>query len=174
MVINSTEQKRRQTKNKRKQKNFYLCKKHQHGLKTQIIVTRSGKIISISKTYPARVHDKTVLLKEKTLDKLPQEIKILLDKGYKKIEKICPHHRIVITIKSSCWKKTLERKEKIRNTKLVIKRVVVEHNICQLKKYHILSQVYRSREEDYNKHFRSMAALYNFKLNFKQTYLNPN
>jgi len=174
LVIDSTEQKRRRPKNKKKQKNFYSGKKHQHGLKTQIIVTRSGKIISISKTYPARVHDKTVLLKEKTLDKLPQEIKILLDKGYKKIEKIYPHHRIVIPIKRSRWKKTLERKEKIRNTKLARKRVVIEHTICQLKKYQILSQVYRSKEEDYNKHFRNIAALYNFKLNFKQIYLNPN
>ena len=34
LVIDSTEQKRRRPKNKRKQKNFYSGKKHQHGLKT--------------------------------------------------------------------------------------------------------------------------------------------
>jgi len=71
-------------------------------------------------------------------------------------------------------KKTLERKDKIRNTKLARKRVVFEHTICQLKKYQILSQVYRSREEDYNKNLINIAALYNFKLNFKKIYLNPN
>lgn len=174
LVIDSTEQKRRRPKNKRKQKNFYSGKKHQHGLKTQIIVSRCGKIISISKTYPARVHDKTVLLKEKTLDKIPKEIKILLDKGYKKIEKIYPTHRIVIPIKRNRFKKILERKEKIKNTKLAKKRVIVEHTICHLKKYQILSQVYRSKEEDYNQHFRNIAALYNFKLNFKQISLNLN
>ncbi len=167
-IIDSTEQKRRRPKNKRKQKNFYSGKKHQHGLKTQIVVNKSGRIVDISKTYPARIHDKTVLMKEKTLDKIPPGIKKLLDKGYVKIEKIYSDHKISIPIKCNRWKRTLTRSEKIKNTKLSKKRIKVEHIFSRMKKYQILYQTYRSKDQDYNRHFRNIASLCNFRLQFKE------
>lgn len=167
IIIDSTEQKRRRPGNRRQQKNFYSGKKHQHGLKTQITVDRRGRIINVSRTYPARIHDKTVLLKEKTLDYLPKDIKKLLDKGYKKIEKLYPSHRISIPIKRNRWKRILTRGEKIKNTYLSKKRVKVEHTLSRLKKYAILSQIYRSKDGDYNHHFRNIATLCNFRLLFK-------
>lgn len=168
LVIDTTEQKRQRPKNKRKQKNFYSGKKHQHGLKTQIVVDKKGRIINVSKTYPSRIHDKTVLLKEKTLDKLPKDIRILLDKGYIKIQKLYPSQAILIPIKRNRWKRKLTRSEKIKNTKQAKKRVIVEHTISRLKKYQILSRVYRSSDRDYNYHFRNIASLCNFRLAFKQ------
>lgn len=167
LVIDSTEQKRQRPKNKKKQKNFYSGKKHQHGLKTQIVIDRQGKIINVSKTYPARIHDKTVLLKEKTLDKLPPEIKKLLDKGYIKIEKLYPDHRIQIPIKCNRWKRKLTRGEKSKNTRLSKKRVKVEHTLSRMKKYQILFQTYRSKDTNYNRHFKNIASICNFRLLFK-------
>ncbi|MEK7111152.1 MAG: transposase family protein [Patescibacteria group bacterium] len=168
IVIDSTEQKRRRPSNKRKQKNFYSGKKHQHGFKTQIAIDSKGQIIDISKTYPARVHDKTVLMKEHTLDKLPPEIKKLLDKGYVKIEKIYPDHKISIPIKCNRWKRTLTRSEKIKNTKLSKRRIKVEHIFSRMKKYQILYQTYRSKDKDYNRHFRNIASLCNFRFSYKE------
>lgn len=168
LVIDSTEQKRRRPTNKKKQKNFYSGKKHQHGLKTQIVVDRRGRIINISKTYPARVHDKTVLIKEKTLDKMPNDIRKLLDKGYVKIQKLYPNHTILIPTKRNRWKRKLTRSEKIKNTKLSKRRVIVEHTISRLKKYSILSQTYRSSDNDYNRYFKNIASLCNLRLLFKQ------
>lgn len=168
LVIDSTEQKRKRPGNKKKQKNFYSGKKHQHGLKTQIVANSRGRIVNVSHSYPARIHDKTLLIKEKTLDKLPVDIKKLLDKGYVKIQKLYPNHTIFIPVKRNRWKRTLTRSEKIFNTKLSKKRVTVEHDISRLKKYQILSQIYRSDEKDYNHHFRNIAALCNFRLAFKQ------
>jgi len=170
LVIDSTEQKIKRPKNKKKQKNFYSGKKHQHGFKTQIVVDKGGRIINVSRPYPARVHDKTVLIKEKTLDKIPIDIKKLFDKGYIKIQKLYPEHTIFIPVKRNRWKRTLTRSEKIKNTKLSKKRVKVEHTISRLKKYSILSQTYRSSEKDYNRHFRNIAAICNFRLAFKQLY----
>lgn len=166
LVIDSTEQKRKRPENKRKRKNFYSGKKHQHGLKTQIVVDIQGRIINISKTYPAKVHDKTLLIKEKTLDRLPKNLRILMDKGYKKIEKLYPNHIIFIPIKRNRWKRTLTKGEKIKNTLLAKKRIRAEHAISRLKKYQILSQIYRSADDDYNRHFRNIAALCNFRLAF--------
>lgn len=168
LVIDSTEQKRKRPGNKKKQKNFYSGKKHQHGFKTQIVVNRYGRIINISRSYPARVHDKTLLIREKTLDKIPPDIKKLLDKGYVKIQKLYPKHTIFIPVKRHRWKRTLTRSEKIKNTKLSRKRVVVEHDISRLKKYQILSQIYRLKDDDYNHHFRNIAALCNFRLAFRE------
>lgn len=168
LVIDSTEQKRKRPGNKKKQKNFYSGKKHQHGFKTQIVIDKSGRIVNVSRSYPARIHDKTVLIKEKTLDKLPEDIKKLLDKGYMKIQKLYPNHTIFIPIKRNRWKRTLTRSEKIKNTKLSKKRIKIEHGISRLKKYSILSQIYRSDEKEYNRHFRNIASLCNFRLAFKQ------
>lgn len=168
LVIDSTEQKRKRPGNKKKQKNFYSGKKHQHGFKTQIVVDKAGRIVNVSRSYPARIHDKTLLIKEKTLDKIPKDIEKLLDKAYVKIQKLYPSHTIFIPIKRNRWKRTLTRSEKIKNTKLSRKRVKVEHGISRLKKYSILSQIYRSHEKDYNRHFRNIASLCNFRLVFKQ------
>jgi hypothetical protein len=166
-IIDSTEQRRRRPKNKKRQKNLYSGKKHQHGLKTQITVDKKGRIISVSRTYPARIHDKTVLMKEKTLDKIPPDIKVFLDKGYAGISKTYSNHNINIPIKRNRWKRKLTRSEKIKNTKLSKKRVKAEHAFSRLKKYQILFQTYRSRDEDYNRHFRNIASLCNFRLLFK-------
>ncbi len=168
LVIDSTEQKRRRPKNKKKQRNFYSGKKHQHGFKTQIVVDKKGRIINVSRSYPSRIHDKTVLLKEKTLDKIPSDVKKLLDKGYIGIKKLYPDHKISIPIKKTRWKRKLTRGEKNKNTRLSKKRVKVEHGISRLKKYPVLSQTYRLKEKDYNRHFRNIAALCNFRLAFKQ------
>lgn len=167
IAIDSTEQRRRRPSNKKKQKNFYSGKKHQHGLKIQIVVDRKGKVIDISHTYPARIHDKTVFLKEKTLDKLPSKIKKFLDKGYVKIEKLYPHHRIKIPIKCHRWKRQLTLGEKNINTRLSKKRVIVENTLSRMKKYQILFQTYRSKDRDYNRHFRNIASLCNFRLLFR-------
>lgn len=168
LVIDSTEQRRRRPKNKKKQKNFYSGKKHQHGFKTQIVVDKRGRILNVSKTYPARIHDKTVLTREKTLDDIPSEITTLLDKGYIKIQELYPRPKILLPVKRTRWRRLLTRSEKIRNTKLAKKRIVVEHSLSRMKKYQILSQTYRSQDQDYNQHFRNVASLCNFRLLFKE------
>lgn len=47
-------------------------------------------------------------------------------------------------------------------------RVAVEHVIAKLKKYQVLSQTYRSAEERYNRIFRNVASLINFRLEYAQ------
>lgn len=167
IIIDSTEQKRRRPVNRRKQKNFYSGKKHQHSFKTQITINRCGSIINVSKSYQGRIHDKTVLIKEKTLDNIPLEIKKILDKGYQKIDKQYPDHKINLPFKRNRWKKSLTRSEKIKNTKQSKKRIIVEHTLSRIKKYKILYDTYRSKERDYNQHFRNIAALCNFRMLFK-------
>ena len=51
IIIDTTEQKRKKPSHKKKQKNFYSGKKHQHSWKTQIVVTRSGRIINFQTRF---------------------------------------------------------------------------------------------------------------------------
>jgi hypothetical protein len=167
LVIDSTEQKRKRPTNKRKQKNFYSGKKHTHSFKTQITVDRRGRIINVSRTYSGRIHDKTILIKEKTIDYLPPDLKKYLDKGYVKIQKLYPDHAIFIPTKRNRWKRTLTRSEKIKNTKISKKRIIIENVFSRMKKYSILSQTYRFNDKEYNRHFRNIASLCNFRLLFR-------
>lgn len=168
IIIDATEQKRRRPKNKRRQKTFYSGKKHQHSFKTQITVSKNGLILNVSKTYSGRIHDKTVLIEEKTIDKIPEDIKKYLDRGYQRIQEEYKEHKINLPIKRNRWKKTLTRGEKIKNTKQAKKRIIVEHVLSRMKKYRILSDTYRSSENEYNQHFKNIASLCNFRLMFKE------
>jgi len=168
LVIDSTEQKRERPKNKKKQKNFYSGKKHTHSFKTQITINKIGRIIDVSRSFPGRIHDKTILLKERTLNYLPPDLKKYLDKGYVKIQKLYPDHAIFIPTKRNRWKRTLTRSEKIKNTKISKRRIIVENTFSRMKKYQILSQTYRLNDNNYNRLFRNIAALCNFRLAFRE------
>lgn len=171
IIIDSTEQRRKRPANKRKQKNFYSGKKHAHTLKTQIAVSKRGRILDVSKSYSGRIHDKTVLDKEKTLLYLPRRTRKRMDKGYDGVMQENPASNIILPHKRRRNSPPLTRGQKQANTIRARERVKGEHTIARLKKYPILSDKYRSSEDSYNQHFRNIAALCNFRLLFKEEYI---
>lgn len=170
ILIDATEQQRqRPKKNKRSQKKYYSGKKKKHTLKTQIVTNSAGRILNVSKTYPGSIHDFEVFKREKTtklIKSIPKEAKTYLDKGYTGAKKASPLLNFLIPFKRNRWKKELSRSEKIYNSKLAKKRVMVEHVLAKLKKYRILSDIFRNRVKDYNQDFRNIASLINFR-NFR-------
>lgn len=168
VIIDSTEQRRRRPTNKREQKRVYSGKKHAHTIKTQITVSRRGRILDVSKSYSGRIHDKTVLDKEKTLTRLPRKTRKRMDKGYDGVIQENPELNIILPHKRRRNSPPLTRGQKQANTIRAKNRVVGEHIIARLKKYPILSDKYRSSESSYNQHFRNIAALCNFRLLFKE------
>lgn len=171
IIIDSTEQRRRRPVNKRKQKNVYSGKKHAHTMKTQITVSKRGRIIDVSRSYSGRIHDKTVLEKEKTLLYLPRKTRKRLDRGYDGIVKENPGLNIILPYKRRRNSPSLTRGQKMANTIRARERVPGEHVIARIKKYSILSDKYRSNEDSYNQHFRNIAALCNFRLLYKEEYI---
>lgn len=170
VIIDATEQRRKRPVNKRKQKHVYSGKKHAHTLKTQITASKRGRFMDVSKSYPGRIHDKTVLIKEKTLDHFPKKTRKRLDKGYDGIIKEYPKSNIILPHKRRRNSPPLTRGQKQANTIRAKERIVGEHAIARLKKYQILSDKYRSDTNSYNQHFRNIAALCNFRLLFKEKY----
>jgi len=165
IFIDSTEQQRLHPK-KQLQKKYYSGKKKRHTVKTQLTVSKAGTILSLSGTYPGKVHDYEMFKEEHAVEHIPKYSRLHLDRGYQGLKKDFPNLVSAIPIKRNRWKKELTRSEKIFNTKLAKKRVIVEHVISRLKKYRLLADVFRNRITSYRKDFRNIAALTNFRLAF--------
>jgi len=139
IIIDSTEQRRRRPVNKRRQKNVYSGKKHAHTIKTQITVSKRGRILHVSKSYSGRIHDKTVLDKEKILLYLPRKTRKRLDKGYDGVIQENPLPNIILPHKRRRNSPPLTRGQKQANKIRARERVIGENIIARLKKYPILS-----------------------------------
>jgi hypothetical protein len=170
----TTEQQRQRPHGKRKQKKYYSGKKKRHTLKTEIIATPSGRILHVSKSYPGRVHDRRIHEEEKIAAFLPKETRQYYDKGYEGVQFAQPDHDIRLPYKRKSPGRNgkgmhgppLTRGQKQANTLRAKRRIKVEHVFSRMKKFRILSVVYRNAEESYNVTFRGVAALLNFRLSF--------
>jgi hypothetical protein len=164
VITDATEQQVKRPKGKRKQRKQYSGKKKRHTIKTQLTVSKDGKILDVSRSYPGKVHDKKMMDTEKTIDRIPKESKHFLDKGYDGLPGDHPGYDIRLPHKKRRNKPELSRGEKQANTLRSKRRIIGENVIAKLKKYQILAQVYRSNLDDYNQTFRNISALTNFRL----------
>ena len=133
------------------------------------MVAPNREIINISNSHHGKMHDKTLLLKERSLEKLPGFIPCLGDLGYLGAKKEFPNQSIIIPYKKKKGEEELPKHEKKFNKELNRDRVVVEHVIGDVKKNRILGDKYRSQIRNYDPIIRSIAALHNFKLKFKSS-----
>jgi len=145
------------------QKEYYSGKSKQHTIKTQISVSRTGRILDVSKSYPGSVHDKAIIDKEKTIQKFDKRVPQRFDSGYQGLHNSNPDHYIIIPIKKT-KNKELTALGKQHNQVNSRYRVIAEHAFSRLKKFRILSGVFRQEFELYNQIFRNIAAICNFKL----------
>jgi len=153
LIVDATEiQIQRPCKGQRK---FYSGKKKKHTMKFEILVNSKGKIIDISKCYPGRTHD----FKIKKLERnLPLNSQVLADSGYQGLQKI---HKNTILPHKRRRKIPLIYEQKIHNRELSSKRGRVEHVIGKMKKFKILSSVYRNFRRKLNLRANIIAGIYN-------------
>ena len=86
------------------------------------------------------------------------------DSGYQGVNKDYPNANFKLPTKRTRAKKELTRSEKIMNTKQRKKRIYAEHGFAYLKKFKILSDIYRNSKEQYSAIFKSVAFLSNFRM----------
>jgi len=163
VITDATEQHRQRPK-KRIQKKYYSGKKKRHTIKTQITVNTKGKILMVSKSYPGRIHDYNIFKQENTAKNLPTKSTHYGDSGYDGAPNDYPDHTIILPVKRRRNHSTLSPSDKRFNRKHSRIRILVEHVLSRMKKYQILAQVYRHKMLDYNRRFRNIAALVNFRL----------
>ena len=155
ILVDATEiQIQRPTKHQRK---FYSGKKRKHTQKLEIIVSPDGKIINISKVYPGRVHDFKI---RKCSDKIPRDVTILADSGYQGLQKL--HRKTILPYKRR-RKCALIPEQRAHNRELSSKRVTIEHVFAHLKKFKILSSIYRNFQKKLHMRVNIIAGIYNLK-----------
>lgn len=167
VVIDGTEQVTQRPSGQKRQKPYYSNKRKRHTIKTQIVVTKNGRVISVSDSVPGgRVHDYSLLKRSRVMECLPEQVIKRVDLGYQGIETDYPRHVVVIP-KKKPPKQDLTPTQKRSNRNKAKKRIVVEHTLAHMKQFQILAQTYRNRRgknnQTYNRKVKIVAGLVNLR-----------
>ncbi|MGD8781767.1 MAG: transposase [Ignavibacteria bacterium] len=148
IFIDATEQQIQRLK--KGQKNYYSGKKKKHTLKNQVIIDKKGKILSVSKSRPGKMHEKK--LNDKTKAYSTKRVKKVGDLGYIGIGGMT-------LPKKKPKGKELTDEEKLYNIELSKKRIKVEHRIGKMKIFQILAQRFRNPLKNHSIIFKNVAGL---------------
>jgi IS5 family transposase len=144
----------------RKQRCWYSGKKKRHTIKTEIIVTGKGRIVSRSTPSPGRVSDITI---RRRGPPLPKGSRAYADSGYQGLQD--EHPDTDIPYKKSKHH-ALTKDERAYNRGLSRFRVRVEHAIAKLKSFRMLSERYRYPRAAYAPKFAIIAGIVNLLARF--------
>jgi DDE superfamily endonuclease/Helix-turn-helix of DDE superfamily endonuclease len=159
--IDSTEQQIPRPKDKRRRDAHYSGKKKIHTIKTQLMVNNHGFIIHKTGYKKGRRHDYDVYKENHPIT--PKQVVNVFDLGYLGMEKDYPEQRSSLPNRKKRSLKLLQE-EKEYNLQHAKKRIVIEHTICRLKKYRILSDVFRNNLRKYNKVSDIVSGLVNYRI----------
>lgn len=145
LVIDSKEQRvQRPGGPHERQKPYYSGKKRTHTLKTQLAVSPSGYIESVSPSVPGSVNDVRLLRETGLLGRLGEGEAGLTDKGYEgagKGERL----GVLVLPKKDRNKNPCTEADRARNRLIARYRIVVEHVIAQLNRFTVLRQQWRGK-----------------------------
>jgi DDE superfamily endonuclease len=158
--IDSTEQQIPRPVNKRKRKAYYSGKKKRHAVKTQLMVNNRGLIIHKVGHRTGSRHDYDIYKKNHSVT--PKEVVNVFDLGYLGAEKDFPEQISSIPQRKK-RNLDLSAEERYYNKGHSKRRIVIEHTICRLKKYRILSDVFRNNLRKHNKVSDIVAGLVNYR-----------
>lgn len=167
VVIDGTEQRTQRPSGQKRQKPYYSNKRKRHTIKTQIVVTKNGRVLWVSDSVPGgRVHDYSLLKCSRVMESLPEQVVKRVDLGYQGIETDYPNQAVVIPHKKP-RNQPLTKAQKRSNRKKAKHRIVVEHTLAHLKQFQVLSQTYRNRRginnQSYNRKIKIVAGLVNLR-----------
>lgn len=159
--IDFTEQQIPRPMDNKRRATFYSGKNKRHTIKTQLIVNNQGIIIHKLRYKKGRRHDYDIYKEEHPVT--PKEVVNVFDLGYLGIEKDFPEQLSSIPIRK---KKNVEisQEEKEHNKNHSRRRIVIEHAICRLKKYRIISDIFRNKLRKYNRISELVSGLVNYRM----------
>lgn len=163
VATDATEQPR-QRPPRRTQRRWYSGKRKRHTVKTQVTVSRQGRILRVSDSVSGRIHDYTLFKRSRLAERLPPQARLALDRGYDGAATDYPACYVMVPVKRRRNHRVLTRAERAFNRLQARQRIIVEHVLSRVKKCQALVQISRHRIADYNRRFRNVAALVNFRL----------
>lgn len=169
VFIDATEREHYRPKDATEQQAIYSGKQGYHTVKNTIICDQDKYIHFLGITTQGSTHDISLLRHEFPTkeDTWFEDLTCYIDLGYLGFAKSYPESHPQIPIKKRN-KQSLTPAQKEHNRLLVQRRIVVEHAIGGLKRFHSLVNRYRNKRfyfEDLI--IRIAATLWNFHLSFK-------
>ena len=131
----------RSKKNKTQNKH-YSGKKKRHTRKNMILTDSKKKILILTPTKHGRIHDKRASDKNMLGSRLPEEVSLLVDTGFVGIQK---QHQNTLIPKKKPRGGELSLQEKAWNRLISSVRIVVEHAIGGLKRFKVVSDIFRNK-----------------------------
>lgn len=157
-----TEQQIPRPVDKQRRKMYYSGKKKRHTVKNQITVNNHGCILHKVGYKKGRKHDYNIY--KRNHPNIPKQVITVVDLGYLGVEKDFPEQLSALPYKKKRNQKELSQEEKEYNTIHSKKRIIVEHTISRLKKYKIMSDIFRNKLRKYNKVSDIVSGLVNYRI----------
>ena len=161
-----TEQQIPRPVDKNRRKIFYSGKKKKHTIKNQITVNNRGYILHKVGYKKGRKHDYDVYKRNHPIV-IPKEVVNVVDLGYLGVETNFPDQLSALPYKKK-RNQFLSDDEKEYNKIHSKMRIIVEHTISRLKKYRIMSDIFRNKLRKYNKVSDIVAGLVNYRISNQQ------
>ena len=159
--VDATEQPIQRPSEKLARKQYYSGKQSEHTIKSQLLTTKK-LILHVSGNLPGSVSDSTVLAGSGIMHSIPKDVQVSLDRGYEGAEKRYPNNK-VYKPKRAQRNHPLTLFEKLYNHLINKTRILVEHVIGRLKKFRIVSELYRNRRCTHADYLLAVAGLINFR-----------
>lgn len=159
--IDSTEQQIPRPVDKKRRKIFYSGKKKKHTIKNQLMVNNRGYILHKVGYKKGRKHDYDIYKNNHPVT--PQQVVNVIDLGYFGVETDFPEQLSALPCKRK-RNQILSQEEIDYNIIHSKKRIVIEHAICRLKKYRILSDVFRNKLRKHNNVSDIVTGLINYRI----------
>ena len=141
---------------------YYSGKKKKHTIKNQIMVNNRGYILhKIAHKKGAR-HDYDIYKENHPL--IPKQVVNVVDLGYLGLEKDFPKQLLSLPKRKKRNQRALSQEEKDYNKDHSKKRIVIEHTICKLKKYMMMSDIFRNKLRKFSKVSDIVSSLVNYRI----------
>ena len=164
-IVDCTERAVQRPKDNRLQEEYYSGKKKHHSVKNQVFVSpKTSRILAVSNTVKATIHDKKLFENDPLLLHLPEHSTGMGDLGYQGTEYLNSHLKMILPQKKPP-NRELTDSQKQNNKAISQIRVRIEHPFSYLKHFNILSQKYRGRvtnQQNLDLPFKTIACIYNF------------
>ena len=160
LIVDCTEQPIQRPGTDAKQREYYSGKKKRHTVKTEYIVTRKGRIVSASSSYPGSHHDLAI---RRDGPKLSNKARLYADSAYQGYDK--EHGNLEFPYKKPKNGK-LTDEEKEYNRGLSGFRVRVEHRIGRTKRFRIAAERFRNPLGAHHTKISIVAGLVNLEDGF--------
>jgi len=164
LFLDGTERRIERPQNTKRNRRMYSGKKKAHTRKHIVVTDDKKRIRVLSPAKPGRRHDKRVTDSRLLAERIPPHIHIWTDSGLKGLDKQRPNTHIV---KVGTKKHPLTDDERTENRLIAALRVVNEHGIGGMKRFHIMLYTLRNKIGHFDNRIAGVCAgLWNWHLNY--------